>query len=142
MAIDDHSRLAYAELLPSDRGDDCVRFLTRALAWYGERGIVVERVLTDNGYGYRARVWAERCQRAGIRHLRTRPYRPATNGKAERLIQTLLREWAYARTYDSSELRARALWPYLRWYNRRRPHSALGALPPFSRVSHLCGQDS
>ena len=142
VAVDDHSRLAYAELLASDRAVDCSRFLERALAWYRDHGIAVERVLTDNGYGYRSRAWHELCERYRIERRYTRAYRPRTNGKAERLIQTLLNEWAYARSYPSSEHRSRSLWPYLRWYNRRRPHSSLGARPPVSRVSHVCGQDS
>lgn len=142
VAVDDHSRLAYAELLPTDRAVDCCRFLARALAWYRERGIVIERVLTDNGYGYRSHGWRDLCAHHGIQRRFTRPYRPRTNGKAERLIQTLLNEWAYSRSYSSSEQRARSLCPYLRWYNNRRPHSSLGGRPPVSRVSHLCGQDS
>jgi transposase InsO family protein len=142
VAIDDHSRYGDAELLPSDRGEDCARFFERTLARYRELDITVSAVLTDNGAGYRSRAFAQVCARHRIRHLRTRPYSPRTNGKAERFIQTLLIEWAYARTYASSERRTRALWPYLRWYNRHRPHSSLAGRAPISRVSHLCGQDS
>ncbi len=142
VAIDDHSRLAYAELLPGQDAESCARFLQRAVAWYRGHGIVVERVLTDNAKAYHARAWVETSGRLGIERRYTRAYRPRTNGKAERFIQTLLREWAYARSYPSSSVRARALPGYLRWYNRRRPHSSLGARPPISRVSHLCGQDS
>jgi transposase InsO family protein len=142
VAIDDHSRLAYAELLPGQDALSCVRFLERALAWYSEQGIVVERVLTDNAKAYHARAWLTATHRLGLERRYTRIYRPRTNGKAERLIQTLLREWAYARSYPSSAARARALNGYLRWYNRRRPHSALNARPPLSRVSHLCGHDT
>jgi transposase InsO family protein len=142
VAIDDHSRLAYAELLPGRDALSCVRFLERALAWYGEQGIVIERVLTDNAKAYHARAWVEAASQLGLKRRYTRIYRPRTNGKAERLIQTLLREWAYARSYPSSAARARALNGYLRWYNRRRPHSALNARPPLSRVSHLCGHDN
>lgn len=142
VAIDDHSRLAYAELLPGQDADACVRFLERAVAWYCDHGVIVERVISDNAKAYHSRAWTEATQRLGIERRYTRIYRPRTNGKAERLIQTLLREWAYTRSYPSSDSRARALPGYLRWYNRRRPHSALGARPPISRVSHLCGHDS
>ena len=141
VAIDDHSRYGDAELLPSERGEDCARFLEHSLARYRQRGITVTSVLTDNGAGYRSRAFAHVCTRHRIHHLRTRPYSPRTNGKAERFIQTLLAEWAYGRHYHSSQQRARTLWPYLRWYNRQRPHSSIGGRPPISRVSHLCGQD-
>jgi len=142
VAIDDHSRLAYAELLAGRDADSCARFLTRAVAWYAEHGVAVERVLTDNAKAYHARAWIEATRSLGIECRYTRIYRPRTNGKAERLIQTLLTERAYARSYPSSGAQARALGGYLRWYNRRRPHSSLGARPPISRVSHLRGQDS
>src|SRR5438067_5073717 len=142
VAIDDHSRLAYAELLPGQDAGSCVRFLERAVAWYRERGIVVERLLSDNAKSYHSRAWIEATRRLGIDRRYTRAYRPRTNGKAERFIQTLLTEWAYARSYPSSAARARALGGYLRWYNKRRPHSSLGARPPISRVSHLCGHDN
>jgi transposase InsO family protein len=141
VAVDDHSRLAYAEILAGQDADTCVRFFERALAWYAERGLQVERVLTDNAKAYHSRAWLEATARLEVERRYTRIYRPRTNGKAERFIQTLLREWAYARGYPSSAVRARALPGYLRWYNRRRPHSSLGARPPVSRVSHLCGQD-
>jgi len=136
VAIDDHSRLAYAELLAGEDAAACVRFLERAVAWYRDQGVRVERVLSDNAKAYHSRVWLEATRRLEIERRYTRVYRPRTNGKAERFIQTLLREWAYARSYLSSSLRARALGGYLRWYNRHRPHSALGARPPISRASH------
>jgi transposase InsO family protein len=142
VAIDDHSRLAYAELLPGQDADCCTRFLERATGWYRDRGVIVERVLTDNAKAYHSRAWIAAADSLQLTRRYTRAYRPRTNGKAERLIQTLLREWAYGRSYASSSARARALASYLRWYNRRRPHSSLGARPPVSRVSHLCGQDS
>jgi transposase InsO family protein len=142
VAIDDHSRLAYAELLAGQDADSCARFLERAVAWYREHGVQVERVLSDNAKAYHARAWIEATHRLGLERRYTRVYRPRTNGKAERFIQTLLREWAYVRSYPSSSMRARALTGYLRWYNRRRPHSSLGARPPISRVSHLCGHDT
>jgi transposase InsO family protein len=142
VAIDDHSRLAYAELLPGQDAETCVRFLERATRWYRDQGVVIQRVLTDNAKAYHSRTWIAANHRLQLERRYTRVYRPRTNGKAERLIQTLLREWAYARAYPSSSRRARALPSYLRWYNNRRPHSALGARPPISRVSHLRGHDS
>ena len=142
LAIDDHSRLAYCELLRSESPAACVAFLGRALAWYRERGIVVERVLSDNGNGYRSLAWAAACQELGIARRYTRPRRPQTNGKAEALVKTLLREWAHRFAYPSSVERARALSGYLRWYNQHRPHSSLGGLPPISRVSQVCGSHS
>jgi len=142
VAIDDHSRLAYAEVLPGQDANSCVRFLERASNWYQAHGITIERVLTDNAKAYHSRAWLEATADLGIERRYTRIYRPRTNGKAERLIQTLLREWAYTRSYQTSSARTRALSGYLRWYNRRRPHSSLGARPPISRVSHLRGHDS
>jgi transposase InsO family protein len=109
LAIDDHSRLAYAELLPSEGPGDCVAFLQRALGWYRERGITVERVLSDNGNGYRSHAWATVCVELGVARRYTRPRRPQTNGKAEALVKTLLREWAYRFAYPTSSHRARAL---------------------------------
>ena len=142
VAIDDHSRLAYVELLPGQDASSCARFLERAVAWYRSQGVGIERVLTDNAMAYHSQVWIEVTRKLGIGRRYTRPYHPRTNGKAERFIQTLLVEWVYVRSYRSSSDRARALHGYLRWYNRRRPHSSLGARPPISRVSHLCGQDT
>ena len=139
LAIDDHSRLAYCELLPSERPQDCVAFLRRAVGWYAEHGITVERVLSDNGNGYRSFAWRDACAELGIQRRYTRPRRPQTNGKAEALIKTLQREWAYRFTYHSSTHRARALSGYLRWYNRHRPHGSLSGRPPISRVSQVCG---
>ena len=139
LAIDDHSRLAYAELLPSERPADCVAFLHRAVAWYAERGITIERVLSDNGNGYRSFAWRDACAELEIQRRYTRSRRPQTNGKAEALVKTLLREWAYRFAYPSSAHRARALPGYLRWYNRHRPHSSIGRKPPISRVSQVCG---
>jgi transposase InsO family protein len=140
VCIDDCSRLAYAELLPAEDGEACAAFFERALAFYREHGIVVERVLTDNAKAYSSRAWRTVCARHRVRRRFTRPYRPQTNGKAEALIKTLLREWAYRFAYPSSQQRTRALGGFLRWYNRRRPHSALGGRPPLSRVADLCGQ--
>jgi transposase InsO family protein len=142
VAIDDHSRLAYAELLSSDDRFACSAFLTRAAAWYREQGIVVERVLTDNAKAYHAHRWRDTCAELAIERRYTRPYSPWTNGKAEALIKTLLREWAYRFTYPTSHHRSRALIGFIRWYNRRRPHGSLAGRPPISRVSNLCGQYS
>ena len=139
LAIDDHSRLAYAELRPSESPADCVAFLRAAVAFYRQQGIVVERVLSDNGNGYRSFAWRDVCNELGIQRRYTRPRRPQTNGKAEALVKTLLREWAYRFAYPSSVHRARALSGYLRWYNRHRPHSSLGGRSPISRVSQVCG---
>ena len=139
LAIDDHSRLAYCELLPSERPQDCVAFLRRAVGWYAEHGITVERVLSDNGNGYRSFAWRDACAELGIQRRYTRPRRPQTNGKAEALVKTLLREWAYRFAYPSSHQRSRALPGFIRWYNRHRPHGSLGGRPPISRVSQVCG---
>jgi len=139
LAIDDHSRLAYAELLPSESPADCAAFLRRAARWYRERGISVERVLNDNGNGYRSHACTAACAELGVARRYTRPRRPQTNGKAEALVKTLLREWAYRFAYPTSSHRARALPGYLRWYNQHRPHSSLGGRPPISRISQVCG---
>jgi transposase InsO family protein len=139
LAIDDHSRLAYAELRPSESPADCIAFLRGAVAFYAERGITIERVLSDNGNGYRSLAWREACAELQIKRRYTRPRRPQTNGKAEALVKTLQREWAYRFAYPTSAHRARALSGYLRWYNRHRPHSSLGGRPPISRVSQVCG---
>ena len=140
VAIDDHSRLAYCELLPGQDRYACADFLRRAVAWYAEQGITIERVLSDNAKAYHSAHWANTCTELEIGRRYTRPYSPWTNGKAEALIKTLLREWAYRFSYPTSAHRARALPGYTRWYNRRRPHGSLAGHPPTSRVSHLCGQ--
>lgn len=140
VAIDDHSRLAYAEVLATEDGEACAAFLARAQAWYRERGIEIERVLSDNAAAYRSHPWRFVCARNRIRPRFTRPYRPRTNGKAEALIKTLLREWAYRFAYPTSSHRSRALPGYPRWYNQRRPHSSLGSQPPITRVLNLCDQ--
>jgi transposase InsO family protein len=142
VAIDDRSRLAYAELLAAEDRHACTAFLRRAVAWYAEQGIVVERVLSDNAKPYHSHRWLAICAELGIERRYTRPYSPWTNGKAEALIKTLLREWAYRFVYPTSTHRSRALNGFLRWYNKRRPHGSLGGRPPISRVSHLCGHYS
>jgi len=134
VAVDDSSRLTYVEILTDEKAATAVGFLKRALVWFAERGVRVERVMTDNGSCYRSDAWAGACVHHELRHLRTRPYRPRTNGKAERFIQTLLREWAYAAAYTTSEQRALALAPWLDYYNHRRPHGALGHQPPAARL--------
>ena len=134
LAIDDHTRLSYVEVLPDEGGETTGAFLERALRFFGQHRIRVERILTDNGSGYRSNAVNAVCYQAGIRHLWTRPYTPRTNGKAERLVQTLLREWAYRRAYRSSKERKTALKPFLRHYNHRRPHGSLGFKPPIVRL--------
>lgn len=134
VAIDDYSRVAYVEVLPDQRTPTCIGFLDRALAWFAQHQVRVERVMSDNGSAYVSRAFAGACARHGIRHLRTRPYRPRTNGKAERFIQTMLREWAYAVRYETSNHRALALTPWIDYYNHRRPHGALSHQPPATRL--------
>ncbi len=130
VAIDDATRLAYVEVLPNERRQSTTGFLVRALRRFRARGVEVERVMTDNGSGYVAKLFRKALRMLGIRHIRTRPYTPKTNGKAERLIQTMLREWAYAIPFKSSDTRAADLARWLSWYNERRPHSALNRRSP------------
>ena len=137
IAIDDHSRLAYAEVLPDEKAATAIGFLRRAVAFFARYSITVERVLTDNGSAYRATIHALACKALGIRHLRTRPRRPQTNGKAERFIRTLLHGWAYGAIYASSSERTHALDGWLWHYNHRRRHSALGHQPPVNRTNVL-----
>ena len=134
LAIDDHSRLAYSEILPDETRDSCLRFLFNALRFFRGLGVKVERVMTDNGSSFRSRRYAKALRRLKIKHLRTRPYTPKTNGKAERFVQTSLREWAYARAYNTSEQRATELPLWLHRYNWHRPHGSIGAKPPISRL--------
>ncbi len=135
VCVDDTTRLAYVEILPDEKAQTSIGFLQRAVAWFAERGVTIERVMTDNGAPYVSYAWASWCADHDIRHLRTRPYRPRTNGKAERFIQTMLREWAYAATYQNSDQRALALAPWIDYYNTRRPHSALGHKTPTRRLT-------
>jgi transposase InsO family protein len=135
VAIDDTSRLAYIEVLDDEQATTSCAFLRRAVAWFAAHGIVVQRVMSDNGSGYRSHLFADTVAQLGIRHIRTRPHRPRTNGKAERFIQTMLREWAYAATYSNDWHRRRALLPWLEYYNCRRPHSALGHKAPISVIN-------
>jgi len=139
IAIDDATRMAYAEVLADERAITAVAFLGRALAFFQRHGITVERVITDNGSAYRSTVHAIACRALGLRHLRTRPYRPQTNGKAERFIRTLLGGWAYGPIYGTNPERVRALDGWLWHYNHRRRHSALGHQPPITRLNNLLG---
>ena len=139
VAIDDATRLAYAEVLSDERATTAVAFLGRALEFFARYGITVERVMTDNGSPYRSAIHAIACRALGVRHLRTRPYRPQTNGKAERLIRTMLAGWAYGAIYGSSRERTAALDGWLWTYNHRRRHSAIGRQPPISRLNNLLG---
>jgi transposase InsO family protein len=134
VAVDDHSRLAYVEVCRDQYGSTCAAFLRRAVAWFAGRGISIQRVLTDNGSGYLSAAFASACTELVMRHRRTRPYTPRTNGKAERFMQTLLREWAYVQAYNTSQERRRALRPWLMYYNRQRPHASLDYQTPWSRL--------
>jgi transposase InsO family protein len=144
VAIDDASRLAYTALMPNEKKESAVRFLGDALAWFAAHGVVAERVMTDNGSAFKSKLFAVALQARGLTHKRTRPYTPRTNGKAERFIQTSLREWAYASPFHSSAERARAMPGWLCRYNISRPHSALGGRPPISRIAkdNVLGNDT
>jgi transposase InsO family protein len=135
VAIDDHSRLAYAEVLRDETAASAIAFLRRALAFFARHGVRVERVMTDNGSAYRAHKHRLACQRLGLKHLFTQPYRPRTNGKAERFIQTLTRSWAHGRLYANSAERTAALDAWLDHYNFTRPHGSLSHKPPGSRLT-------
>ena len=137
VCVDDATRLAYAEVLADEQARTAVGFLRRALAFFAACGVEIERLRTDNGNAYRSRLHANACRELGIRHLRTRPYRPRTNGKAERFIRTLLGEWAYAAIYGASSERTAALAGFLWRYNYRRNHGALGRKPPAARLAEL-----
>jgi transposase InsO family protein len=139
VAVDDHSRLAQVELRASQQGNDCTAFAQTVISAYAERGTPIQRILTDNGSGYRSHAFRDLLADHGIRHIRTRPYTPRTNGKVERYQQTLQREWTYAMEYASSHHRAKALSGWLRWYNNHRPHGGIGGHPPITRVSHAAG---
>jgi transposase InsO family protein len=137
VCVDDYSRLAYVEVLPDEKATTAIGFLRRAVSYYRRHGIPVERVLTDNGSAYVSALHALACRSLGIRHSRTRPYRPQTNGKAERFIRTMLHDWAYGAIYRSSQERTAALDGWLWHYNHQRRHSALGHQPPASRTNLL-----
>jgi transposase InsO family protein len=137
VCVDDATRIAYAEVLPDERPETAIAFLRRALAYLASLGISVERLMTDNGNPYRSKAHAIACRELGIRHKRTRPYTPRTNGKAERFIKTLVDGWAYDAFYGSSRERAVALPAWLDRYNRKRPHRAIGRMPPMARLAQL-----
>lgn len=134
VCIDDASRIAFSRVMKTERKGCAIAFLKAAVAYYASLGITVERVMTDNGSCYKAFAFRNACRRLGLRHIRTRPYTPRTNGKAERFIQTALREWAYARAYDTSWQRAAELPYWMHRYNWHRPHGSIGSLPPISRL--------
>ena len=138
--IDDHSRVAYAEIHDDETALTATAVLVRAVEWFNARGVTVERVLSDNGGAYRSRLWRDTCHELGIRHKRTRPYRPQTNGKIERFHRTLADGWAYARCYTSETERRGELDGWLHYYNHHRPHTACGNQPPFSRLTNVPGQ--
>jgi transposase InsO family protein len=140
-AIDAYSRLAYSEFAGIENAANCVAFLDRAVAFFAAHGITIERILTDNGNGYRSTAWKTRCAALDIRHTRTKPYHPATNGKVERFNRTLADEWAYARLWKSERSRRLALDRFLHRYNHHRHHTAIGG-PPISRVNNLPGHNS
>jgi len=143
VAIDDCSRLAYTEILPDDHGPTCAAFFERAIAWFARCGAPVSCVMTDNAFAYsKSKAFAAALQRNGIRHITTKPYTPRTNGKAERFIQTCLREWLYAKPYASSERRAGDMRPWLHWYNQHRPHTGLNASTPAAKLNNVLGNDS
>ena len=137
VCVDDATRLAYVEVLPDEKATTAAAFLRRAIAHFRAHGIEVERVMTDNGAAYRSTLHAILCKALGIKHLRTRPYRPRTNGKAERFIRTMLGGWAYGAVYGTSDERSKALTGWLDFYNRRRPHGSLGHQPPLQRLEAL-----
>ena len=134
VAIDDNSRIAFTQILPDEKKESAVAFLKAMLAYYNSLGISVERVMTDNGACYKSHAFAKACESLGIKHIRTKPYTPQTNGKAERFIQTALREWAYARAYQTSDQRAQHLPTWIHNYNWHRPHGSLKSKPPISRL--------
>ncbi|HVL53129.1 MAG TPA: integrase core domain-containing protein [Vitreimonas sp.] len=140
VAVDDATRLAYVEILDDEKAPTAVGFLRRAVAWFASRGVTVTAVMTDNGTCYRSIVHRDACRRLELRHLRTQPYRPRTNGKAERFIQTMLRGWAYGATYQHSLQRRQALLPWLNDYNNTRPHASLGKRPPAARLRELLAE--
>jgi transposase InsO family protein len=141
VAVDDASRLAYTEVLASEKREDAVGFLTRSLAFFRRHGVTVERIMTDNGSAYRSHAFRETMKAEGLRHIRTRPYTPRTNGKAERFIQTSLREWAYANAYTTSAERTQAMSGFLTRYNTDRPHTSLDRQTPWERLNNLLGND-
>lgn len=142
VAIDDASRLAYTAVLPDETKQSAIAFMTDALAFFARHGVTVQRVMSDNGSAYRSHAFRDLLAEAGLRHIRTRPYTPRTNGKAERFIQTSLREWIYAQPYTSSAARTKAMAPWIDRYNTTRSHSALSRQTPWQRLNDLLGNDT
>lgn len=144
VAIDDASRLAFTAMMPDEKKESAVAFLDAAIAWFQAHGVIAQRVMTDNGSAYKSKAFAHAIAAHGLKHKRTRPYTPKTNGKAERFIQTSIREWAYATPFASSAQRTQAMHPWLHDYNTARPHCALSGKPPFSRINrdNVLGNDS
>jgi len=140
--IDDHSRVAYAEIHDDETAATAIGVLRRAVAWFAARGVTVERVLSDNGSAYKSHAWRHACLELGIRPKKTRPYRPQTNGKIERFHRTLAEGWAFSRHYNSESARRNALPAWLHAYNHHRPHTAIGKVPPITRLTNLPGQYS
>lgn len=134
VAIDDHSRIAFSQIKPSEKKEPAVEHLKAAIAYYRSLGVNVERVMTDNGSCYKSKLWARTCRDLGLKHIRTKPYTPQTNGKAERFIQTAMREWAYATAFETSDQRREELPRWLHRYNWHRPHASLAGMPPISRL--------
>jgi transposase InsO family protein len=140
VVLDDHSRVAYAEVHDDETAATAATVLRRAVTWFSERGVTTKRVLSDNGSAYRSHLWRATCAELGITPKRTRPYRPQTNGKAERFNRTLTDGWAFRRLFTSESARRKALPAWLHWYNHHRPHTAIGGQPPISRLTNLSGQ--
>jgi len=140
--IDDHSRVAYAEIHDDEKADTAIGVLMRAVAWFAARGVRVESVLSDNGSCYRSHAWRDTCRALGIKHRRTRPYRPQTNGKIERFHRTLADGWAYSKHYNSEHARRAELESWMHYYNHHRNHSAIGKIPPINRLNNLPGHYS
>jgi transposase InsO family protein len=138
--IDDHSRVAYAEIHDDETGATAVGVLHRAVAWFAARGVTTVRVLSDNGSAYKSHAWRDACRDLGITHKRTRPYRPQTNGKIERFHRTMADGWAFKRFYNSESARRNALPAWLHHYNHHRPHTAIGKVSPITRLTNLAGQ--
>ena len=134
VVVDDHSRVAYAEVMEAENQFTCTRFLERAVAFLAQNGVTVHRVMTDNGPGYLSKRFNRACQQLSIRHVYTKPYTPRTNGKAERFIRTLKERWAFGCSYRCTASRTQALQPWLNQYNRHRPHAGIGMRPPMSRL--------
>jgi transposase InsO family protein len=142
VVLDDHTRLAYAEIHDDELGVTATAVLRRAVAWFGHRGVTAQRVISDNGGCYRSRTWTATCAELGITVKKTRPYRPQTNGKVERFNRTMTSEWAFAQLFTSEADRRAAFPAWLHTYNHHRPHTGIGGHPPISRLTNLPGQDS